>query len=232
MLMSLPEAVVATTRDNIAYLRTFLEVAADVISHAKSRKSPDGRSFSSPEEFEEELGSFNLTFNNEQLLHSAEYSAMERFTCYAHTMTAFSIFEFGVRGTCDALHLGQEYPLSVADLRGDSEMARANRYLKSFAGIALDKYPEWNALHDLRKLRNCIAHGNGRVSTPSRLRKLENIKKQHSDAVDLANALWGGGQILIVRSRYCERYPDLLDSFFTRLFAEAKFRTQVEIHDS
>lgn len=51
--------------------------------------------------------------------------------------------------------------LKLKDIRGDNLIDQIQKYLEVFFGLSLTDCPNYESLHDLRKIRNCIVHCRG-----------------------------------------------------------------------
>jgi hypothetical protein len=55
--------------------------------------------------------------------------------------------------------------LQIKDIRGEDFIERIQKYSGVFFGLRLSECSNYESLHDLRKIRNCIVHCHGEVKT-------------------------------------------------------------------
>jgi hypothetical protein len=74
----------------------------------------------------------------------------------------FSFIEFELKEICNHHHDNQKTAISLADVKGNSDLDKAKLYLTKICRVDInDLKPEWDYLLEVRKLRNTLVHHNG-----------------------------------------------------------------------
>ena len=77
----------------------------------------------------------------------------------------FSFFEKKLKEICLEHYKITETVFSINDLKGNSDIEKAKKYLTKTCSIKFSELnPEWNFMNDIRKIRNIIVHSQGEIN--------------------------------------------------------------------
>jgi len=106
---------------------------------------------------------------------------------------------------------GDEISVNPLDVRGENSIDRARVYLTKILRIDFPvDSPEWAEIQNIRRLRNCIVHDNGRCDQDKHA-KLRNYVAQSSPILFLSN------NEVVVSSEYCQRAISTIGDFIKLL---------------
>jgi hypothetical protein len=110
---------------------------------------------------EEEIGEFRMELQVARHLHDEIMTPMFRYSCI---VTLYTIAERELRRLVENLETerGQQ-KLKVKDIRASSFLAQTAKFSEVFFGLLLASCPQYQALCDLQKIRDCIVHCRGEV---------------------------------------------------------------------
>jgi hypothetical protein len=113
--------------------------------------------------------------DDSQLLHA-------RFHSFSHLikpdmlMNIYSLIDYWLVVLCEHYKVRLNLKLSRGDINADSDLARAHKYLKSYASLDLSAaLNSYEMLNKLRKVRNAFMHGGGHIK-PEKVAEFSNIK--------------------------------------------------------
>ncbi len=113
---------------------------------------------------DDERGEYDMEVRNIRHLHDEIMIPMFRQSCI---VMLFSMVERELQRLVDNLNKEHgKQKLGPKDLRG-SFLQQTNKFTEAFYSLSLTKCPEYNAVCDLQKIRDCIVHCRGEVSLVS-----------------------------------------------------------------
>lgn len=139
---------------------------------------------------------------------------------HAHSFRAsflvhlFSMLEYHLKVHCDDIAERIESVYKMSDLREESDIMRARKFLEKSFGIDWSKLsPEWSILLDLKTIRNNIVHFNGRAKKNEKVWK--SLAKLPSDWYEIRE---GGFDEMDRKGK--KKYDD--DHYFSFVITSAK----------
>jgi len=166
-----------------------------------------------------------------------DYQAVKSF--HAHSFRAsflvhlFSILEYHLKVHCDYIadHIQSVYRMN--DLREQSDIMRAKKFLEKSYGIDWSSLsPEWSIISHLKTIRNSIVHFNGRAqkhekvwtSLQSLPKEWYEIREGKFDEVDSRGKPKYGSDhyysFIIISHRLNEYFMDKIKSFLTKIIMQ------------
>ncbi|WP_316805322.1 hypothetical protein [Pedobacter nototheniae] len=137
----------------------------------------------------------------------------------------FSFIEYELKQICNHHHHLLATDISISDLKGSSDLDKANLYLKKVCKINFNNLqPEWNYLNSVRKIRNRLVHHQGTITFDDPDRKTilsfikssedisikeEKLEKKDFDKKDIT--------IMITGKEFNEKFLDNAEIFFKNL---------------
>lgn len=77
----------------------------------------------------------------------------------------FSVIEYELKKICDHYHIISKTDFSISDLKGSSDLEKAQLFLKKSCKIDfIDLQDDWNRINLMRKIRNRIVHHQSKIS--------------------------------------------------------------------
>ncbi len=143
-----------------------------------------------------------------------------RFQRYAFLMLTLMIFEARAKELCNYVRDGKQLSLSVGDLRGDFS-ERLKLYLCRCAMVLDEKWPLWQDLRELQRIRNQIAHEGG-VCGEEQAKKLKALARR---VCGLRLESDFGGLRIELNSDTCRYAVSTIASFFEEAGRKAGFRS-------
>lgn len=141
-----------------------------------------------------------------------------RFAEYGVIALLHSIVETQLRELCRRLREHHHYKLRFGDLAG-SAIEKAKVYLTKVADLPITCDPDWGELQDLKHLREIIVHGLGKSG--EKKGRVEALMSRHPGKISWFNASFDPETEIIVSTKLCEHYVDVVENFFKRLYNEA-----------
>lgn len=109
---------------------------------------------------------------------------------------------------CDHFTRYLELSVSVADMK-DKGIHRAKRYLTKICGLNFGKLQQWPELKNIAKIRNLIAHADGRVSA--------NTGNEIRQYIDKCAHLRLDGEEVIISLDYLDHFLDVIEDVIEEL---------------
>ena len=132
-------------------------------------------------------------------------------------VATYSLAEVELNTTCYRRKEQDGLAKSLEDIRGpDKSIGRARKYLREIAGIRFPDKPEWAEMKNYQKLRNCIVHSQGTLSSCRNANYLRNDYIPRHSYLDIGSGLYGE-EVMLLKG-FCEEVIQTIDSFFQRLY--------------
>lgn len=77
----------------------------------------------------------------------------------------YSFLEVNLTKYCENHKNRYNKEYSLRDLKGQNDLDKIAKYLKNSAEIDIKQLTQWKFIDNIRKLRNCIVHAEGRINT-------------------------------------------------------------------
>lgn len=124
----------------------------------------------------------------------------------------YSFMESSLLDICRYLRR-KDVQITASDIRGDNELDRAKLYIDKVLGADFPSAGrEWDELHLSRRVRNCIVHSAGEVTSDSQNRRpIAVYAKAHPELLQLR------GDLINVKRAYCDRMTEVGRKFFGSL---------------
>jgi hypothetical protein len=110
-----------------------------------------------PPTSDDEISEFMFERDQARQLHDETLIPMHRYSCI---VMLYITVERELRRLTDNLQVQKKQKLKVKELRG-SCLEQTNKFLAVFYDFEISQCPQYQALHDLQKIRNCIVHCQG-----------------------------------------------------------------------
>ncbi|HDY7823454.1 TPA: hypothetical protein RQK13_004358 [Vibrio vulnificus] len=95
-------------------------------------------------------------------------------------VAVYTLLETSLHDLCGHLKRLNDYPVCVTDLRGEG-VVRSILYLQKLASLDLTPVnASWSHIQAMNKLRNCIVHCDGNITSYKSRNSIENIASQNS----------------------------------------------------
>ena len=89
-------------------------------------------------------------------------------------LNIYSFLDFWLIAICEFQKKSKNLSLSYKDIKGNNDLHAYRKYLIKYAGLELDSVKvDYDAMNNLRKIRNCYVHRGGHVATQNQ----ENMNK-------------------------------------------------------
>lgn len=152
-----------------------------------------------------------------------ECSQIENTATYSIIPSCYMIFETNLVAFANIAKQHYFLNLKYNDLVG-GKTEKIKNYLTKLANINISEIDSWNSLKDLEIIRNCIIHNEGKVNDGFRESdKLRSLKKKYPDDISISKPLHEDGDCVVIRFSLCEKFLEILDSFFNHLIEEFGF---------
>jgi hypothetical protein len=134
---------------------------------------------------------------------------------YGFVLQLYAILETRSRALCyEMADRKKNLPVTLDELSGGRHMQGVFTFLKKLLKVPIAQEA---ALNDLRIIRNCIAHWNGRVAECDNAKQVAGaIRQSKGSKVD------GEGYVNLTAA-YCENTLQLVKEFFDGVFTELRF---------
>ncbi|APX05897.1 MULTISPECIES: hypothetical protein [Gammaproteobacteria] len=130
-------------------------------------------------------------------------------------VSLYTLLETSLNSLCVRLKQMNGYPVSVSDLKGEG-VVRSINYLKMLASLDLQPVnPIWANIQAMNKLRNCIVHCDGNISSYKSASSVINIVANGTGL-----SLVDDKQLKIERE-YIENIINDVESFLDYVYVEA-----------
>lgn len=166
---------------------------------------------------DDERGEYDMEVRNIRHLHDKIMIPMFRQSCI---VMLFSMVERELQRLVDNLDLEHgKKKINPKDLKG-SFLQQTNKFTEVFHGLSLTKCPEYNAVCDLQKIRDCIVHRRGEVSlvNESDRKYLLALKKTRPGFLALEHTE------LYIEAECIEQFIREIWRFFVWIFNELKWK--------
>jgi hypothetical protein len=166
---------------------------------------------------EDELGEYHMEIRDARRLHDEIMAPMFRYSCI---VMLHVIIERELRRLLENLEKERgPQKLKVNEIRGASFLAQVCKFIEVFFGLQLPVCPQYHAICDLQKIRDCIIHCRGEVSLSRDKAYLLSLKVSRPGFY-----AWEGTDIEI-RPDCVEQFIKETWLFFTWTFNELKWKT-------
>jgi len=166
---------------------------------------------------DDERGEYDMEVRNIRHLQDEIMIPMFRQSCI---VMLFSMVERELQRLVDNLNKEHgKQKLGPKDLRG-SFLQQTNKFTEAFYGLSLTNCPEYNAVCDLQKIRDCIVHCRGEVSlvNESDRKYLLALKKNRPGFLALERTA------LDIEAECIEQFIREIWRFFVWIFTELKWK--------
>ena len=165
---------------------------------------------------EEESAEYKMERNTARHLHDEIMTPMFRYSCI---VMLYTIIERELRRLVDNLEKERgRQKLRVNDIREASFLGQVGKFMEVFFGPRLAACPEYQALCDLQKIRDCITHCQGDVSLFRDKDYLVSLKDRRAGFF-----AWEGTDVEI-RAECIEQFIRETWAFFDWLFSELNWK--------
>jgi hypothetical protein len=113
---------------------------------------------------EDEIREYLFEQDQARLLHDETLIPMHRYSCI---VMLYIVVERELRRLVDNLQVVQQQKLKVKDLKG-SYFEQTKKFLDVFYNLDISQCPNYGAVEDLRRIRNCIVHCQGELALCSK----------------------------------------------------------------
>ena len=132
----------------------------------------------------------------------------------------YSLAETELNDRCESIRKRDNLSSSFVDLKGapDKSIKRARKYLVKVAGIKLPNSREWCELMAYQKLRNCVVHNQGRLTSSKNDKRLEYLRKKyipHQPYLSIDSLT----DEVIFHKGFCEEVIKTVRVFFEQVYA-------------
>ena len=135
-------------------------------------------------------------------------------------MHIYSLVETRLNRVCSEVKDKMEVPFSVSDLKYNG-IQRAKSYLQKTTSIKIENLEGWAALADYNKIRNCIVHTRGILTSSKNDQYLKEKYIPHSrGSLEIDKQ----GKIIFDKS-FCEEVIEVVEKFFSDI--EAKLHQKI-----
>ena len=125
-------------------------------------------------------------------------------------ISLYSFLEYLLMQKCRS-QKGDILDPSALGIRGKNDVDRARIYLTKVLHVSFpSNSQEWKEIQNIRMLRNCIAHNNGRCDK-DKYKKLRDYVAQNSDILSLSSSE------IVISGEYCNRALRTVGKFIEQL---------------
>ena len=199
------------TRHTLSAIRKYLQIMEEQMPTIESKELSDLEAERPTSGCEEEYSIFSSIVSHTENLFEEDIIPTMR---YSFVVFLHTVFETRLRSLCDDVKQEKGIPISVSELRG-SAIDQARDYLSKLADIQVGSYGEWNSLRDFQKIRDCIVHSYGFVSSGERGGKAVERIIEGSSELTLNHRR----RICPTRG-FCLRQLEAVEAFLNRLMAD------------
>jgi len=124
-------------------------------------------------------------------------------------LAAYSVFETEIYNIARQIGKKKKQQFDVSEIRGSNYLESASYYIKKLTGIDTKQFSCWPGLTDGQKLRNIIAHSNGKVTEAKDISLARRCKVYDASKKDVK-----------ITYDYCESFIKLLKTFFSEMYKQ------------
>ena len=128
---------------------------------------------------------------------------------YSYLTQLYVLFESGAAAVCSRLAEKRKYDLSLKDLSGGKSYRGFQIFLTKVCPVSGIR---WDALDEMRVVRNCIVHSRGEAISDSSYKKLMAIEKKGSGLKILKSGF------IYLPKKWCIDMTDTVRDFFHMIF--------------
>jgi acyl carrier protein phosphodiesterase len=133
-------------------------------------------------------------------------------------LTLFSLLERTLEDLCDSLSSDMRLTVDIQDIKGNG-LERTMLFMKKVVGLQLDLNSlTWNEIRSVQKIRNVIAHADGRLEDQQSGRD-----KDIAKYIDLTELINYNNEILLEEG-YLQHVVVLFDRFFKEIDQKIRIR--------
>ena len=129
-------------------------------------------------------------------------------------VSSYSLLESETLAIARNIGKKQKQVFDVFDIRGGDYLNSASLYIERLTGIKANQFGMWNTLKDAQRLRNIIAHLNGRLSEPSDIEIAKKLNVFNDDFLDYP--------VVFVSVDYSKLFLDSISAFLTELLSQVE----------
>lgn len=122
-------------------------------------------------------------------------------------ISLYSLLESSLAERCKTIQQRTGHSLSAKDLTGKG-IEQSMNYLTKVHGLtALKQLAEWQQLQDIRRLRNCIAHNDGRLNSETdQVQAIHNyISRESTLSIETIEKYDGPSSEVALTREYCQK---------------------------
>ena len=134
-------------------------------------------------------------------------------------LAVYTLAEAELVHVCRSLKEQKNLLLSLSDIyaRGGNIIEKVKKYLQGLAGISFPDTSEWREMDDYRKLRNCIVHRQGSLTSKGADKYLRDTYIPHQPYLSTQDGLYGDE--VFFHKGFCEKVVETVSTCFQQLYA-------------
>jgi len=142
---------------------------------------------------------------------------------YSFVVLLYIVLETQSRALCRHLASKTCSDKTLNDMQGHNLLDRLKTFLKDVRGIRLAESDFWVGLHDIRKIRDCIVHGNGNPSELKKQKDRDHIARYAMRGKGITTDSWS---FLKIEKQFCQSALKVVEEFFTEVFEACGFEPE------